>query len=164
MILVAGVTLQDQVSMELLYWRAEYAELGVSAWQGIAMRSALMVVATITALGFLALVPSTGSWFTRLGPATLVVYLYHGFVVNRVHPGVRLGRRRGLPRPAGRDHRRRAAVAAARRAARGEGAEHRGRPARRVERNVNPLDWPDETLSGREEPRPGGPQWPGVIR
>ena len=37
-------------------------------------------------------------------------------------------------------------------------------PLGELERNVNPLDWPDETLSGREEPRPGGPQWPGVIR
>ena len=34
------------------------------------------------AWSFLALVPRVGGWFTRMGAATLVVYLFHGFVIK----------------------------------------------------------------------------------
>lgn len=46
------------------------------------VRGALLVVATALAVSFLALVPPRSSWFTRLGAATLVVYLFHGFFVK----------------------------------------------------------------------------------
>ncbi len=67
---------------EWMYWRSGYAELGVTALEGMAVRFGLLVAAGLVALSFLTLVPRTGGWFSRLGAATLVVYLFHGFFVK----------------------------------------------------------------------------------
>ena len=67
---------------EWLYWRSSYAELDATFLEGVALRSALLVVAAVLALSFLSLVPRRGGWFSRLGAATLVVYLFHGFFVR----------------------------------------------------------------------------------
>lgn len=71
-------------STEWLYWRSSYAELHVSFLTGVAGRLLLLGVATALALSFFALVPRRGGWFSRLGSATLVVYLFHGFLVKSV--------------------------------------------------------------------------------
>ena len=42
----------------------------------------MLAIGTLGAWAFLALVPRIGGWFTRMGAATLVVYLFHGFVVK----------------------------------------------------------------------------------
>jgi fucose 4-O-acetylase-like acetyltransferase len=75
-------SMHDQVSIEWLYYRAQYDELGASAAEGAVTRLAILVVGTAAGLAFLALVPRVGGWFARLGAATLVVYLFHGFVVK----------------------------------------------------------------------------------
>jgi fucose 4-O-acetylase-like acetyltransferase len=67
---------------EWLYWRSSYAELDATFLEGVAVRSALLAVAAVLALSFLSLVPRRGGWFSRLGAATLVVYLFHGFFVR----------------------------------------------------------------------------------
>jgi fucose 4-O-acetylase-like acetyltransferase len=86
---VAAVPLAARVSKEWLYWRTGYADLGVTFWQGVAFRSLLMVVAGALALSALALVPRSHRWFTSLGGASLVVYLFHGFFVKTaVYAGV----------------------------------------------------------------------------
>jgi peptidoglycan/LPS O-acetylase OafA/YrhL len=48
------------------------------------MRLLLLAVCGGLAVAFLALVPGRGGWFSRLGSASLVVYLWHGFFVKSV--------------------------------------------------------------------------------
>lgn len=69
-------------STEWLYYRSRYAELDVSDAHAFAIRAGLLVVGAVGAAAFLALVPRRGGWFARLGASTLVVYLFHGFVVK----------------------------------------------------------------------------------
>ena len=68
-------------STEWLYYRTPYGDLGVGDVRGVLIRIALIAVAVLGTLAFLALVPRVGGWFTRMGAMTLVVYLCHGFVV-----------------------------------------------------------------------------------
>ena len=42
----------------------------------------ILVAGALGAFAWLALMPRTGGWFTRMGAATLVVYLFHGFAVK----------------------------------------------------------------------------------
>ena len=42
----------------------------------------LLLVGTLGAWSFLALVPRVRGWFTTMGAATLVVYLFHGFFIK----------------------------------------------------------------------------------
>jgi fucose 4-O-acetylase-like acetyltransferase len=69
-------------STEWLYYRTRYTELEVTDEQAFLIRAGLLVVGTVGAWAFLALVPTVGGWFSRLGSATLVVYLFHGFVIK----------------------------------------------------------------------------------
>jgi fucose 4-O-acetylase-like acetyltransferase len=71
-------------STEWLYYRSQYGELEASDTRAFVVRAALLVIGTLGAWSFLALVPRTGGWFARMGAATLVVYLFHGFVVKSV--------------------------------------------------------------------------------
>ncbi|WP_148614019.1 acyltransferase family protein [Nocardioides rubriscoriae] len=66
-----------------LYFRP-YDVLGAGLGEGAAVRGTLLVLALGCALGFLSLVPRTGGRFARMGSATMVVYLVHGFVVRGV--------------------------------------------------------------------------------
>lgn len=65
-----------------LYYSTPYADLGVTDDRGIVTRLALLAVGVVGAAAFLALVPRVDGWFARMGAATLVVYLCHGFVVR----------------------------------------------------------------------------------
>src|SRR3982751_6491824 len=56
--------------------------LGVTDTPGVLLRFALLAVGTLGALAFVALTPRNRGWFTRMGAATLVVYLFHGFVIK----------------------------------------------------------------------------------
>lgn len=79
---LASRLLQGSISTEWLYWRSGYPELDASFGEGVLYRAGLLVAATFLALAFLAFVPRRASWFSRLGAATLVVYLFHGFFVK----------------------------------------------------------------------------------
>lgn len=79
---VASVFVAGHLSKEWLYWRTGYADLGVTFGAGVALRTALIVVAGALTLSALALIPRSQRWFTPLGAASLVVYLFHGFVVK----------------------------------------------------------------------------------
>ncbi|MDN4175012.1 acyltransferase family protein [Nocardioides sp. SOB77] len=86
-VVLAGIWLlaartDDWAATEWLYYRARYDELDVSDTQAFLTRAGLLVVGTLGAWAFLALVPRVGGWFTRMGAATLVVYLFHGFFVK----------------------------------------------------------------------------------
>jgi len=77
---VAATFLHD-VPKGWLYWRTGYPDLGVPFWLGVLCRAAVMAVAATLALSALSLIPTSQRWFTPLGSASLVVYLFHGFFV-----------------------------------------------------------------------------------
>ena len=70
------------INTEWLYYRARYDELADDDLRNMVTRLVLIALGTAAALAFLTLVPRIGGWFTRMGAWTLVVYLYHGFVVK----------------------------------------------------------------------------------
>lgn len=72
----------DFWSTQFLYYRASYDELGVTVADGMWARVRLMVVALVGIFGVLALVPHARSFLTDMGRWSLVVYLWHGFVVR----------------------------------------------------------------------------------
>jgi fucose 4-O-acetylase-like acetyltransferase len=78
----AAFFIDGGMQTEWLYWRSSYAELGTGVVAGMAIRLGLLATGLVLALSALALVPRREGWFTRLGAATLVVYLCHGFVVK----------------------------------------------------------------------------------
>ncbi|HEX5088575.1 MAG TPA: acyltransferase family protein [Nocardioides sp.] len=69
---------------EWFYYRSQYGELDVSDGRALLTRGVLLVIGTLGAWSFMALVPRAGGWFTRMGAATLVVYLFHGFAIKGV--------------------------------------------------------------------------------
>jgi fucose 4-O-acetylase-like acetyltransferase len=81
-IFVASFWTDTWASTEWLYYRSQYDELVTSDLHAIATRAVLLVVGAAGAAAFLALVPRVHGWFTRMGAWTLVVYLFHGFVIK----------------------------------------------------------------------------------
>jgi fucose 4-O-acetylase-like acetyltransferase len=69
------------ISKEWLYYRTPYDQLDSSTSHAMVVRSVLLVIGLCGALAVLTLIPRGRSWFTVLGAATIVVYLYHGFFV-----------------------------------------------------------------------------------
>lgn len=67
---------------EWLYYRSRYADLDVGDSEAFLVRAGVLLVGTLGAWSFLALVPRVDGWFTRMGAWTLVVYLFHGFAVK----------------------------------------------------------------------------------
>ena len=58
-----------------------YDELDPDDLRAITIRMSLLITGVVGAFAFFAVVPRTKTWFTALGSATLVVYLFHGFFV-----------------------------------------------------------------------------------
>jgi len=85
-VLVAGVALTPFVewgiSTEWLYYRTAYGDLHETWLSGTAIRGLLLAVSFAMSAAALALIPRDRTWFTRLGAGSLVVYLFHGFVVK----------------------------------------------------------------------------------
>ena len=70
-------------STEWLYYRSRYDEMGYADdLHALLTRALVLAIGTLGACAFLALVPRMGGWFSRMGAYTLVVYLFHGFVVK----------------------------------------------------------------------------------
>ncbi len=76
------VLLHTHLNTEWLYWRASYAQLDVGFVQGAGIRLMLLALAAVISVCFFTFVPHRGGWFSRMGSATLVVYLFHGFAVK----------------------------------------------------------------------------------
>ncbi len=66
---------------EWFYWRSRYNVVDANALRAITIRMMLMLTGLVGAFAFFAVVPRSKTWFSALGGATLVVYLFHGFVV-----------------------------------------------------------------------------------
>jgi fucose 4-O-acetylase-like acetyltransferase len=70
-------------STEWLYYRSRYDDMGYADdVQALLTRALVLAIGTLGAWAFFALVPRLDGWFTRMGSATLVVYLFHGFFVK----------------------------------------------------------------------------------
>jgi len=65
-----------------LYYDAPYSDLGFPAGDAMRIRLTVMAVGLLGTASVLALIPARGSWFSRMGSHTLVVYLCHGFFVR----------------------------------------------------------------------------------
>lgn len=69
------------IATEWYYYRSRYDALDPNDLKAASIRAVLLTLGLIGAASFFALVPRGRSWFSALGAATLVVYLFHGFVV-----------------------------------------------------------------------------------
>jgi len=65
-----------------LYYDAGYDDLGVEAPYAVQVRLTVLALGLVGAFAVLALVPRRTGWFARMGAATMIVYLLHGFVVK----------------------------------------------------------------------------------
>ena len=80
-ILVTG-WVEHEAGSEWLYHHASYAERGVGALEGMVTRLGLIGAALAMSVAVLAWIPEKRTWFTRMGAASVVVYLFHGFFVK----------------------------------------------------------------------------------
>jgi fucose 4-O-acetylase-like acetyltransferase len=68
------------VDPEWVRWRRSFGQWGVGAPAGVSIRLVALAAAVALTVGFLAVVPSRRTWFTRFGAASMYAYLLHGFV------------------------------------------------------------------------------------
>jgi fucose 4-O-acetylase-like acetyltransferase len=65
-----------------LYYDAGYDDLGWSTLPAMKVRLVVIAIGLLGSVSVLALVPRRGGWFSAMGAATMVVYLFHGFVIS----------------------------------------------------------------------------------
>jgi fucose 4-O-acetylase-like acetyltransferase len=70
-----------RIATEWYYYRSRYDLLATSDLEAAAIRAILLCVGLVGTASCFALVSRARSWFSTLGAATLVVYLFHGFFV-----------------------------------------------------------------------------------
>jgi fucose 4-O-acetylase-like acetyltransferase len=71
----------DWIETEWLYYRSRYDALDPDNLRAIVIRMSLLLSGLVGSFAFFAVVPRSKTWFSALGGATLVVYLFHGFFV-----------------------------------------------------------------------------------
>lgn len=67
-------------SLEWIFWRESYHQIGATDPSGLVRRAAMLVVGFVLISAFLALVPRRRTWITDLGAGTLYAYLLHRYV------------------------------------------------------------------------------------
>jgi fucose 4-O-acetylase-like acetyltransferase len=72
---------ESWIPTEWYYYRSRYDALESNDLEAVAIRAVLLCIGLIGTAACFALVPKARSWFTTLGAATIVVYLFHGFFV-----------------------------------------------------------------------------------
>ena len=124
----------SMLETEWFYWRTRYDVVEPDNLRAFTIRMCLLLVGLIGAFAFFAVVPRTKTWFSALGGATVVVYLFHGFVVlGAEFLGAKEWSADHWPLSLLRDHRARRAAGAGARAETGrEPVERAGRPDRCV--------------------------------
>lgn len=80
-VLVLARFTDDWIATEWYYYRSRYDVLEPDDARAMAIRAVLLGIGLLGALSCFVLVPRVRGWYTGLGAATLVVYLFHGFVV-----------------------------------------------------------------------------------
>ncbi|KRC46267.1 MULTISPECIES: acyltransferase family protein [unclassified Nocardioides] len=78
---VLAIDLDRWAGTAYLYQKP-YELLGVPDTTAILTRLLVMGVGLVGTFAWLAVVPRRGGWFTRMGAATMTVYLFHGFAVK----------------------------------------------------------------------------------
>ncbi len=69
------------LATEWFYYRSRYDTLDPDNLRAITIRMCLLLAGLVGSFAFFAVVPRTKTWFSALGGATIVVYLFHGFFV-----------------------------------------------------------------------------------
>ncbi len=72
----------DYWSTQWLYYRSAYESLGAGAAEGAWIRARLIVVSLAGCFAVLSLIPRRRTFLTDMGAYTMVVYLFHGFLVR----------------------------------------------------------------------------------
>jgi fucose 4-O-acetylase-like acetyltransferase len=79
---VAAGWTDSWIATKWLWHAFDYDYFGVSLAEGSLKRLGVIALALVGTLAVIAVVPRRRTWFTDLGAATLVVYLFHGFVIK----------------------------------------------------------------------------------
>ncbi|MCW2819047.1 MAG: acyltransferase 3 [Marmoricola sp.] len=66
---------------EWFYYRTRYDALDPDNLRALVIRMCLLLSGLVGAFAFFTVVPRGRSWYSAMGSATLVVYLFHGFLV-----------------------------------------------------------------------------------
>ena len=82
--LVIARSTHEWARTAFLYYDEGYADLGWQPLPAMWVRLGVMGIGVVGALSVIALVPRRGGWFSAMGAATMVVYLFHGFPVRFV--------------------------------------------------------------------------------
>lgn len=87
-IFLAAGNLDEWARGAFLYYDNGYAALGYTDAEGMEIRARMMAFGLLGTASILALIPRRASIFSRMGSATMVVYLFHGFFIRYVdHTG-----------------------------------------------------------------------------
>jgi fucose 4-O-acetylase-like acetyltransferase len=81
-IALVAITTDTWARTAFLWYDAGYDELGEAVADAVPIRLAVMGVGLVGAISILALVPRRAGWYSRMGAATMVVYLFHGFFIK----------------------------------------------------------------------------------
>jgi len=72
----------EWLTTKWLWYSLEYDYFGVGLADGAWIRLRLIALALAASCAVLAVIPRRRSWFTDMGAATMVVYLFHGFFIR----------------------------------------------------------------------------------
>jgi fucose 4-O-acetylase-like acetyltransferase len=72
----------EWLTTKWLWYSLEYDYFGVDLAEGAWIRVRLIAIALAATCAVLAVIPRRRSWFTDMGAATMVVYLFHGFFIR----------------------------------------------------------------------------------
>ncbi|MEU6997055.1 acyltransferase family protein [Nonomuraea sp. NPDC046570] len=79
----AGVAIfiAPKAPLDPFYFKASYADMDLSWWMGLGLRTALLLASLAMCAAVMALIPRGETWYSDLGTRTLYAYLLHGIPV-----------------------------------------------------------------------------------
>lgn len=78
------LTSHDAWPSRWLWFSEPYAAFGVDTGDAMWIRFRILMLGALGVFAVMSLVPRRRTWFTDMGAASLIVYLFHGFVVRRM--------------------------------------------------------------------------------